>query len=181
PEMFATLRGKVIFEGTAAGSNFAEYRVQVGQGLNPQAWIQVGEDAVQPVTDGKLAEWDTTGLNGLYAVQLLVVQKDNSVETFTTQVLVDNQPPAAQITYPAKENADHFTINQRITFQAEASDEEHLARVEWWLDGKLVQTLTEAPFVYPWTAQRGNHTIELRAYDAAGNEFRTPALTLNIK
>jgi membrane peptidoglycan carboxypeptidase len=181
PEMFATLRGKVTFQGTAAGNNFAEYRMQVGQGLNPQAWIQVGEDVTQPVSAGKLAEWDTTGLNGLYAVQLLVVQQDNSIETFTTQVLVDNQPPAAKITYPAQENADHFTVHQRITFQAEASDEEQLARVEWWLDGKPVQTLTEAPFVYPWTAQRGKHTIELRVYDAAGNEFRTPTLTLNIK
>ena len=40
--------------------------------------------------DGVLTEWDTRGLNGLYAVQLVVVRTDQRVETAVTQVTVSN-------------------------------------------------------------------------------------------
>lgn len=181
PGMFDALNGKVSFLGTAAGEHFSEYRIQVGQGLNPQSWMQVGSDHTVPVEDGILVEWDTTGLNGLYAVQLLVVSKDRSVETYTTQVLVDNQAPTAKITYPSKEEANRIAAGKRVTFQANATDEEQLERVEWWLDNEKVQTLLDAPFAYPWTAVRGKHTIELRVFDTAGNETRSEKLVLTVK
>ncbi|MEW6403645.1 MAG: transglycosylase domain-containing protein [Chloroflexota bacterium] len=88
PALFAEVNGRVQIAGTAAGDDFAYYRVQVGKGLNPQNWIQVGVDVNTPVTDGLLAEWDTTGLNGLYAVQLLVVHADQRVETAIIQVTI---------------------------------------------------------------------------------------------
>jgi hypothetical protein len=62
--------------------------VQVGRGLNPQEWTQVGADRESPVQDGLLAEWDTRGLSGLYSVQLLVVRADQRVETAVIQVMV---------------------------------------------------------------------------------------------
>ncbi|HQX00712.1 MAG TPA: hypothetical protein PLQ94_01280, partial [Anaerolineales bacterium] len=64
------------------------YRVQVGKGLNPQEWIQLGSDVNTPIEDGVLAEWDTKGLSGLYAIQLLVVRNDQVVETAVIQVTV---------------------------------------------------------------------------------------------
>ncbi len=64
------------------------YRVQVGKGLNPQEWVQLGEDTYTPVDGGLLAEWDTTGLSGLYAVQLIVVRNDQIVDTAVIQVTV---------------------------------------------------------------------------------------------
>jgi hypothetical protein len=63
------------------------YRVLVGQGLNPQEWLQVAEANV-PVTNGILAAWNTNGLNGLYAVQLQVVRSDQKVDTAIIQVTV---------------------------------------------------------------------------------------------
>jgi membrane carboxypeptidase/penicillin-binding protein PbpC len=87
PELFGEVNGKVKIEGTAAGNDFASYRVLVGQGLNPQEWIQVAE-GTQPVTDGPLAEWDTNGLTGLYAIQLQVVRSDQRVDTALGQVTV---------------------------------------------------------------------------------------------
>ncbi|MGE5378899.1 MAG: hypothetical protein ACM3XO_27910, partial [Bacteroidota bacterium] len=78
---------EVQIKGTAAGDNFASYRVLVGQGLNPQEWIQVGEGSA-PVTKGLLATWDTKGLNGLYAVQLQVIKSDETVDTAIIQVTV---------------------------------------------------------------------------------------------
>lgn len=87
PELFAEVNGTVKITGTAAGDNFASYRVLVGQGLNPQQWIQVTESD-QPITNAPLAEWDTSGLSGLYAVQLQVVRSDQKMDTAIIQVTV---------------------------------------------------------------------------------------------
>jgi len=88
PQLFADVDGKVLILGAATGDDFKYYRVQVGKGLNPQEWIQLGEDNYTPVDGGILAEWDTTDLNGLYAVQLIVVRNDQVVETAVIQVTV---------------------------------------------------------------------------------------------
>lgn len=91
PAMFGNVNGQVQIKGTAAGADFDHYRVMIGQGLNPQQWIQVGSDSTTPVTGGILATWDTSGLNGLYAVQLQVVRSDQSVDMAVTQVTVSNK------------------------------------------------------------------------------------------
>jgi hypothetical protein len=87
PELFTEVDGVVKILGTAAGEGFVSYRVLVGQGLNPQEWIEVA-DKNEPVTGNVLAEWDTRGLSGLYAVQLQVVRNDQRVDTAIIQVTV---------------------------------------------------------------------------------------------
>jgi membrane peptidoglycan carboxypeptidase len=87
PELFTEVSGEVRIEGTAAGQEFVSYRVLVGQGLNPQEWIQVAEGN-EPVMDSLLAEWDTSNLSGLYAVQLQVLRTDQRVDTAIIQVTV---------------------------------------------------------------------------------------------
>ncbi|GMV34881.1 MAG: hypothetical protein DYG85_11195 [Chloroflexi bacterium CFX1] len=88
PPLFSDVNGKALILGTASGEDFLYYRVQVGKGLNPQEWIQLGGDNATPVEGGMLAEWDTTGLSGLYAVQLVVVRADQAVDTAVIQVTV---------------------------------------------------------------------------------------------
>jgi len=90
PDLFSEVNGSVQIEGTAAGEGFVSYRVLVGQGLNPQEWIQVTESN-EPVTNGLLTEWNTDGLSGLYAVQLQVVRNDQRVDTAIIQVTVKAQ------------------------------------------------------------------------------------------
>ena len=88
PALFADVSGKVQFIGTASGVNFDHYRILVGQGINPQDWTQVGSDSAKPIQNGVLATWDTTGLSGLYAVELQVIRSDQSIDTAITQVTV---------------------------------------------------------------------------------------------
>ncbi len=88
PQLFADVNGVVQIVGTAAGDGFLYYRLQVGKGLNPQEWIQLGSDATTPVTNDVLAEWDTTELSGLYAVQLVVVRDGQLVDTAVIQVTI---------------------------------------------------------------------------------------------
>jgi membrane peptidoglycan carboxypeptidase len=89
PELFAEVSGDVIIRGTAAGEDFLSYRVLVGQGLNPQEWIQIAEGNEAVVID-RLAEWDVSELSGLYAVQVQVVRSDQRVDSAIIQVTISN-------------------------------------------------------------------------------------------
>lgn len=88
PELFANVSDVVKIVGTASGENFSYYRVQVGKGLNPQEWIQLGDDVTTPVESGVLVDWDTKGLSGLYAIQLQVVRSDQQIDTAVIQITI---------------------------------------------------------------------------------------------
>ena len=180
PAMFAHVHGKVTFSGSAGGADFAFYRLQVGQGLNPQGWTQLGEDADSPVTNGVLGEWDTGGLSGLYAVQLLVVNQDQRVERALLQVTVDNEPPQVQIVSPASGQETTFSSTLSLVLQASVQDNLEISRVEFYIDRELVASLSQAPYLISWQAARGEHTLLVRAFDLAGNESET-AVKFTVK
>jgi membrane carboxypeptidase/penicillin-binding protein PbpC len=90
PEMMASLKNKIEIRGTASSQDFKYYRVQVGRGLNPGEWIDVGVIGERPVVEGLLATWDTRGLNGLYIIRVQVVNNDSTVNTAAVQVTLDN-------------------------------------------------------------------------------------------
>ena len=169
PQMFAHVGGQVSFSGTASGADFAFYRLQVGQGLNPQAWVLVGQDVQSPVENGVLGVWDTSGLSGLFAVQLLVVRSDQRVETAVLQVTVDNQPPEVSILYPQAGIAPAYQPGSGLLLQAQASDNLELARLEFYIDDQLVATLSQPPYMVLWLPRLGEHTLRVQAVDLAGN------------
>jgi len=168
PEMFAYVNGKVNIQGSASGDGFDFYRLQVGEGLNPQEWIQVGEDNTQPVTRGTLGIWDTQGLSGLYAIQLLVVRQSQRIDTAIVQVTVDNQPPSVKIHYPSS-GQEIEAQDSLLVLRADASDDLALSKVEFYMDGKLVGTVTMAPYSVAWKPSSGKHTLLVKATDQAGN------------
>ena len=169
PGMFAKVNGEVTIRGHAAGQGFDSYRVQIGEGLNPTAWLQLGEDVQTPVNDGLLAVWDTRGLSGLYALQLLVVDENQDVNTTTVQITVDNQPPEIAIRYPDEGQRFELSPDDSLTFQVDASDDLGLATVEFYLDGKRLVSLNAPPFAFAWQESPGDHTLRVEAIDEAGN------------
>jgi membrane peptidoglycan carboxypeptidase len=181
PPVFAYVHGKVALHGTAAGDGFSSYRIQVGQGLNPQAWVQVGEEGKTAVEQGSLGIWDTTGMDGLYAVRLQVIRQDNRVETATAQVTVDNLAPEVKLTYP--ESGQVFTFGQQksIILQAQVTDNIGVTRLEWYMDGQRFGETVQPPYSMPWTMKAGSHRLVLKAYDPAGNISETSPFELIVK
>lgn len=169
PQMFTYISGVVEVRGRASSTDMDYYRVQIGEGLNPRQWLQIGSDSNTPVEDGMLVQWDTRGLNGLYAVQLLLVEKDQSVVSATIQVTVDNRPPSLQITAPAE--GQHFSYPQerQLTFQALVTDDIGVDLVEFYIDGQQIANLTETPYSAIWQGTVGKHTLKVVAVDLAGN------------
>jgi membrane carboxypeptidase/penicillin-binding protein len=169
PSMFSNIKGSVPIMGRAAGEDFSFYRLQIGAGLNPLTWLQIGDDVHKPVQNGQLGIWDTTDLNGLHALQLIVAYDDDRVESTTIQVTIDNQAPKVVIRYP--DDGQEFSIsdNREITIQTEISDDLDLAEVEFFIDGELVSTLISPPYAIPWRLKIGDHILRVRASDRAGN------------
>ncbi len=169
PQTFDHVRGQVQFIGSAAGPNFSYYRIQVGKGLNPQEWIQTGDDINKPVNDGLLGTWDTSGLEGLYVVQLQVVRQDRSVDKDNLEITIDDTQPQVEILTPAEGEEISFQPGESIFIQVSASDNLMLERVEFLVDGEIRMTLLQTPFIILWPERIGEHKLTVRAYDLAGN------------
>lgn len=181
PQIFSYVRDQVEVRGTAAGEGFASYRVQIGEGLNPKNWTQLGDEESKPVREDILARWNTRGQEGLYAVQLLVLRQDQRIDSTVIQVTVDNTPPEARITYPFTSQEFDSSDGRPITFQTEASDNIELARLEWYLDGKKAGESTQTPFSLPWSPQKGRHVLTLKAFDLAGNTIEASPVEFTVK
>ena len=170
PPIFGTINGKVPIMGRAAGQGFESYQLQVGSGLNPDSWYQIGEEVKNPVQNGRLGFWDTSQLSGLYVLQLLVSYDDESVVSSTIQVTIDNQEPVIDILYPQDGSIYKHQEIETITILANASDDLGIDRVEFFIDGDLFASLNSPPYAVPWRTSIGNHIIRIAAYDHAGNK-----------
>ena len=170
PQMFDHIRGKVILSGSATGEGFSYYRLQVGRGLYPQKWLQLGEDADSPVEDGVLGEWDTSGLEGVYIIELMVVKQDRRLDQAFMQVVVDNTPPQVRILSPRDGQQYSSLQDEEIMLNILASDNQDVNRVEFYVDDQLVSTLLEPPYTILWDTVPSEHTMQVRVYDSAGNQ-----------
>ncbi len=179
PAMFTYKRGTLQVRGTAAGADFISYRLEYGQGLYPLTWTQIGTDSTNPVTENTLGEWDTAGLNGLYALRLMVVRSGQKLDQAVVQVTVDNTPPQVAITYPADGQTISFPQELQVALQAQVN-EPFLEQVEFFINDVSVGKSTESPYGVLWPSQVGKYTLRVVATDLAGNTAET-SLQFSVK
>ena len=179
PAMFSVVGGEVKITGSAGGDDFGYYTIQVGKGINPDSWQQLGEPITTPVSDGQLLEWDTSTLDGLYAIRLLVVSASKEIHLAVLQVTVDNTPPAILVTTPQADQELQL-VNGAVTLIADVQDASPLSRVEWWVDGKLAGAQSQAPFAWQVRTKTGKHTVQVKAWDSAGNSSQSPTIQFMI-
>jgi membrane peptidoglycan carboxypeptidase len=181
PANFDYVRSRISVLGDAHPNGFEYYRLQYGAGLNPTRWFQIGSDATETVKAGKLGVWDTTGLSGLYTLQLVVVRQDGQLSTAAVLVTIDNRPPDVQIVSPYAGQAFSRTGGGEVSFQIEASDDLALARLDFFIDGRLVTTLDAPPYAIRWEPTTlGEHSLFVRAHDAADNWSESQHVTIDV-
>lgn len=181
PAMFGLVHGKVKITGTASANTFVSYEVQIGQGLNPRSWQQIKKGEDHPVVEGALAEWDTTGLDGLYVIRLQVLDKQNVVKTALLQVSVDNTAPAVRISLPADGAIIDRASTPQVFVKVDSEAGSDLARVEIRIDGVLVATLDSAPYFYSWPVKSGKHTLQASGFDEVGNKTDSPPVVVEVQ
>ena len=158
PRPYEYVKGSVVITGNANIDGFQLYRLEVGKGLNPEEWKQLGEDNFAPVEGAPMAVWETTEEEeGLYTLQLTVVKGDQSLERKAVQVTVDNTPPSLEIINPEEGNSYEFDedplLNDWINFQVDSEDNLSMNRVEFYLDNQKIGESTVAPYTLRWTTE----------------------------
>jgi len=188
PAPYAYVREIIPIVGNARAVNFQLYRLEYGQGLNPSAWIQIGSDHYHQVTNGHLEYWDVRGLDGLYTLQLSVVDGGGNYRKATIQVTLDNTPPTVTLIYPYHGSTYVMEYHEYVNISAIAVDNFSMDRVEFYLDDSLLSYSTIPPYNTKWTITMSNttpgytetHQIHVVAYDAAGNKAESERVRIHV-
>lgn len=100
-------------------------------------------------------------------------------ELFGTGV-ADTQAPVASIISPS--DGQSFAIGDTVTVSINATDDVGLSRVDLFADGMQAASDSEAPFG-DWDLSNvpvGEHDLYIAAYDFAGNETLSEAITVYV-
>ncbi|MDY0018625.1 MAG: hypothetical protein RBT47_01345, partial [Anaerolineae bacterium] len=193
--------------GNARGGDFAFYRLVYGRGMSPTEWGQIGPDHDNQVEQNVLENFDTTGLDdGLYTLQLQIVEHNQNVRQAAIQLTVDNTPPAVDLTYPPEGQEYEYGFDEWVNINAEVKDNYAINRVEFyqgnWPEETEAVVVPEgvdpasvppqpqptpfavrsvAPFNVNWTLQGpGSYSFYVKVFDAAGNEVRTEPVEIFV-
>jgi len=135
-------------------------------------------DTTSPFTFG----WNTTGLSGSHNLLAKVFDTTGYSATSASVTVsvgqIDTMPPDVQVTgvmYDGK----------NITITATANDAQSVVtKVEFYIDGKLKATDITAPWSAKINAKPiggGNHSVQARAYDGAGNVGASGTVTVTTR
>lgn len=99
---------------------------------------------------------------------------DNCVNT------ADTTPPTVSMQAP--ENGSSVSGSVDITSSVSDSESD-IDRVEYYIDGVKIATLTNPPYTYSWdstTVTNNVHSIYAKAYDTSGNEGQSQTLIISV-
>ncbi len=162
--------------------------MQVGQGLDPASWIQIGPDHYDSRRNQTLEFWDTRGFaDGLYTLQVTVIERNGAVRQSAVQVTVDNLAPAVELTYPYPDTLHELGGDSWLNIQADATDNITMDRVEFYVNGQLFES-SSSTFNVRWTGEQANlapdeeRELELHAVaiDAAGNRTESEKIRIRV-
>jgi subtilisin family serine protease len=138
----------------------------------------LGDDNSAPYTFW----WNTTTLsNGTYT--LTATAQDaagnwrSSSISVTVQNTSDTTAPIISLTSPT----DGAIVSGNVSVLVNATDNVAVVQVEVYVDGRLKATTATAPFTTKWNTRReakGAHTLQCKAYDAAGNVAASSPVTV---
>jgi penicillin-binding protein 1C len=152
PTLGGHVRGVVAIRGNARAGDFAFYRLEFGEGLNPSAWSQIGGDHYNQVDNNVLEFWDVRGLqDGLYTLQLTVVENSQNFRRATIYVTVDNTPPEAYVSYPWPGRVYELeAADEWANLAADVSDNVQVDKVEFYVDDELFDFTVVEPYAVKW-------------------------------
>ncbi len=171
PDMFDYVHGEIKVTGTAAGDGFQSYSLQIGEGLNPTSWQEIGS-GTSPVKNKPLGTWKTDG-DGLYAMRLVVVREDQQLDTAIIQISVDNTAPDIKILYPADGMEISQSNQEAIFLHINVVENIQVDSIHWYMDDKQIAETGETLTSISWIPVPGKHKFSVEVSDTAGNVSST--------
>jgi hypothetical protein len=161
--------------------------------INASASDNVGVARVDLYIDGALSgtatgapysfTWNTSGAaGGTHTLQTRAFDAasntgSSAIVNVTINAPADTTPPTAAIASPA----DGAAVTSGSVVSVTASDNVGVSKVELWVDGALGATDTTSPYDFSIGAlSAGQHTLQARGYDAAGNVGISATITVTM-
>ncbi|MDC0712555.1 PHB depolymerase family esterase [Stigmatella sp. ncwal1] len=148
--------------------------------------VPVGSDTTTPYAYSWNSATATSGTHVLTAKASDAagnVTTSSAVTVTVTGGVSDTTPPTVSLTSP---NAG-ASVTGTVSVTASASDNTGVTRVDFFIDGALVgQGVPSQPtgtYAYTWntaSASAGSHSLQARAYDAAGNTASSSSVTVTV-
>lgn len=180
PQFFDYVGGAVDIYAQINPQNMAYFQAQYGQGLSPSAWFDIGGQQTAFDPNIPIATWDTSGLDGLYSLRLVMVLNDNSRSSDSLQVTVDNVAPTVNLRSVEIGKVYRFPGDSVVALQADANDNLVISRVEFYQNGVFLGADETAPYGFEWSIDApGAQTFTAFAFDAVGNQSSSQ-LTVEI-
>jgi hypothetical protein len=99
--------------------------------------------------------------------------------TVTVDTSIDNTLPVVNIVNPSNGQL----VSGNVNIVAEASDDNGVEQIEFYIDGFLGKTVTTPPYNYLWNTnlvKAGNHNIYAKAFDPSGNSGISRVITVTV-
>ena len=126
------------------------YRLEFGNGLDPQAWTPIGSEHGEEVTNGVLERFDTTVLGeGIYTLRLTVNRGDGPREA-RIPITIDNSSPEVVLSEPKENRLYVMEDDEQININVLVNDTWAVERVVFFMDNNAFATSTVAPYNERW-------------------------------
>lgn len=174
PEPYTYVSGAgVDVRGTIDTADMAYYQLVYSQWDQPGTFIDITGQRTEFTPGTSLGTWDTTGLNGLYTLQLQVTYNDNTRDTYPVQVTVDNTPPSIELT--TDKTLYRWNSDTVIPVRAIVEDNLRIDRVVFYHNGQQYGIDDDCHLLpdecgFDWEITRtGTETFTAVIYDSVGN------------
>ncbi len=161
-----TAGGSVSFQGSATISDGSALSYGWSFGDGATATVQGPVNHTYTTAGTYTATFTATSNQG---------QSASATRTITVSPTADTQPPTVSVS----ESGSSGTL----TFNASATDNVGVTRVEFYVDGTLAGTDTAAPYTLAYdstTLANGTHTLVAKAYDAAANVGTSSPVSFSV-
>ena len=177
-EVVGAAEGVLAIDGSASDAHLASWRLELGAGATPAAWILLAEGTSSSAST-TLHRWTPTGISdGAWVLRLTAGDKAGLRTEARRSVVVDNTPPHAVLSTPTEGS----WVRRPISILGTASDA-HLVRVTVAVapgppgGATLFAPIREGLLpvsngeLATWSAlpPDGEYTLRLRSEDAGGN------------
>ncbi len=173
PTSSSTVSGIVTVQVSAAS----------GTGISSVALTVDGALLATDTSSPYIFQWATSSwINGTHNLVATAADKAGNKGSASIAVMVNNiadiTPPTIAITSPKSGSA----VSGNVWISVNVSDDAGIAKVQLYVDGFLKATSTSAPFTTKWSTNgkvaKGAHTLQCKAYDAAGNIGSSQTITV---
>ncbi len=117
--------------------------------------------------------WDTcSAQNGSYTLKATARDAAGNTSSSTVTVSILNVPDSTPPTVAVMSPGAGAHVSKPTSITASAADNVGVVRVEFYVDGKLIGSSAGPSFSIGWNPKKvpkGSHTIQAKAFDAAGN------------